>query len=84
MEPRILKFGNPRLLSRLYCGRMENLAKVEEAFEVKITAREDWLQVDGALTEQEHVAQLFEFLNSACGQGLNISASGLRQHARRL
>jgi len=73
MEPRILKFGNPRLLSQLYCGKMENLAKVEEAFEVKITAREDWLQVDGAPAEQEHVAQLFEFLNSARGQGLNIS-----------
>jgi len=73
MEPRVIKFANPRLLSQLYCGKEANLTKVEEAFEVKIVTREDWLQVEGAPTEQDHVAQLFDFLNTARGQGLTIS-----------
>jgi len=73
MEPRVIKFPSPRLLSQLYCGKEENLAKVEQAFEVKIVTREDWLQIEGAAADQDRTAQLFEFLNSARGQGMNLS-----------
>ncbi len=73
MEPRVIKFPSPRQLSQLYCGKEANLAKVEEAFEVKIVTREDWLQVEGAVADQDRVAQLFEFLNAARGQGMNVS-----------
>jgi len=73
MEPRTIKFANPRLLSQLYCGKEANLTKVEEAFEVKIVTREDWLQVEGAPADQDRVAELFDFLNSARGQGLAVS-----------
>ncbi len=73
MEPRVIKFANPRLLSQLYCGKESNLAKVEQAFEVKIVTREDWLQIEGAPAEQDRVAELFDFLNSARGQGLAVS-----------
>jgi len=73
MEPRIIKFTNPRHLSQLYCGKESNLAQVEQAFEVKIVTREDWLQVEGQPADQDKVAQLFDFLNAARTQGLNIS-----------
>jgi len=73
MEPRVIKFPNPRLLGQLYCNKEANLAKIEQAFEVKIVTREDWLQIDGPPAEQEHVAQLFEFLNAARTQGLTIA-----------
>ena len=73
MEPRIIKFTSPRHLSQLYCGKEANIAQVEQAFEVKIVTREDWLQVEGQPPDQEKVAQLFEFLNAARTQGLNIS-----------
>jgi phosphate starvation-inducible PhoH-like protein len=73
MEPRIIKFPTPRHLSQLYCGKEENLAKVEHAFDVKIVTREDWLSVEGPEPEQDHVAQLFDFLNAARGQGINLS-----------
>jgi len=73
MEPRILKFPNPRLLSQLYCGREANLAKAEEAFNVKIASRDDWLQIDGAEPDVERAAQLFELLNAGRVQGLAIS-----------
>ncbi|HTB62397.1 MAG TPA: PhoH family protein [Opitutales bacterium] len=73
MEPRIIKFPTPRHLSQLYCGKEENLAKIEHAFDVKIVSREDWLSVEGPVAEQDHVAQLFEFLNAARGQGINFS-----------
>jgi phosphate starvation-inducible PhoH-like protein len=73
MEPRVLKFANPRLLNQLYCGKETNLAKVEEAFEVKLVTREDWLQIEGPKADQEHVAELFEMLTAARNQGLNIA-----------
>jgi len=73
MEPRVIKFPSPRILSQLYCGKEDNLAKVEHAFEVKIITREDWLQIEGTVADQDKVAQLFEFLNSARGQGMNLS-----------
>jgi len=73
MEPRIIKFANPRHLSQLYCGKEANIAQVEQAFEVKIVTREDWLQVEGPPEQQAQVALLFEFLNAARTQGLNIS-----------
>jgi phosphate starvation-inducible PhoH-like protein len=73
MEPRILKFPSPRLLSQLYCGKEANLAKVEQAFNVKLVTREDWLQFDGAEADTARAAQLFELLNAGRSQGLNIS-----------
>jgi phosphate starvation-inducible protein PhoH and related proteins len=73
MEPRILKFPNPRVLSQLYCGREANLAKVEQALHVKLVSREDWLSIEGAEADVERTAQLFEVLNAGRGQGLNIS-----------
>jgi phosphate starvation-inducible protein PhoH and related proteins len=73
VEPRIIKFASPRLLTQLYCNSEANLAKAEQAFDVKIVTREDWLQVEGATADQERVAQLFEFLGAARGQGMNIA-----------
>jgi phosphate starvation-inducible PhoH-like protein len=73
MEPRVLKFPSPRLLSQLYCSREANLAKVEQAFNVKLVTREDWLQIEGAEPDVEHTAQLFELLNAARAQGMTIS-----------
>ncbi len=73
MEPRIVKFASPRLLNQLYVGKEANLTKIEEAFEVKIVTREDWLQIEGAAPEQDLVVLLFDFLNTARGQGLTIS-----------
>ncbi|HVU38681.1 MAG TPA: PhoH family protein [Opitutales bacterium] len=72
MEPRIIKFANPRLLNQLYCGKETNLAKAEQAFDVKIVTREDWLQVEGAPADQDKVAQLFDFLSAARTQGMMI------------
>ncbi len=72
MEPRVIKFANPRTLNQLYCGKEANLAKIEEAFEVKLVTREDWLQIEGEAAEQDRVAQLFDFLGAARGQGMTI------------
>jgi phosphate starvation-inducible PhoH-like protein len=73
MEPRVLKFPNPRVLSQLYVGKEANLAKVEQAFNVKIVSREDWLSIEGAEPATNHAAELFELLNTGRGQGLAIS-----------
>jgi phosphate starvation-inducible PhoH-like protein len=73
MEPRTLRFPNPRILSQLYVGREANLTKAEQAFNVKLVSREDWLQIDGAEPDVERAAQFFELLNAGRGQGLTIS-----------
>lgn len=72
MEPRVIKFANPRLLNQLYCGKEANLTKIEEAFEVKLVTREDWLQIEGESANQDQVAVLFELLSAGRSQGMTI------------
>ncbi len=67
-----LYFQSPRLLSQLYCGREENLSKVENAFSVKLVTRDDWLQVEGADEGIRQVENFFDVLNKGRGQGLTI------------
>lgn len=72
MASKTLSFQNPRLLSQLYCGNLENLAAVERTLGVKLVARDDWLSIDG---EPDRVAQaeaLFNLLNEGRAQGLQV------------
>ena len=67
-----LHFQNPRQLSQLYCSKEENLSLVEELFGVKVVTRDGWLQVDGEERAIERVTIVFELLQLAREQGLNI------------
>jgi phosphate starvation-inducible protein PhoH and related proteins len=72
MAQKILNFQNPRLLSQLYAGNLDNLAAVERALGVRLAARDDWLSIEG---EDEPVARaetLFNILNEGRAQGLQI------------
>jgi len=81
MEPRVLKFANPRLLNQLYCGKETNLAKVEEAFEVKLVTREDWLQIE-ARKKTRAGRPVVRNARRRPQSGAEPHAGGLRQHAR--
>jgi phosphate starvation-inducible PhoH-like protein len=72
MPQKTLTFQNPRLLSQLYCGNVENLAAVERVLDVKIVARDDWLSIEGAEAQIEKAEALFGILNEGRGQGLQI------------
>src|SRR5688572_21145716 len=67
-----LNFQNPRLLSQLYCGNLENLAAVERVLGVKLVARDDWLTIDGPPEQVAKAESLFNVLNEGRAQGLQI------------
>jgi phosphate starvation-inducible PhoH-like protein len=67
-----LYYQNPRHLHQLYCGREENLLAVEQAFNVKLATREDWLKIDGTDAEITRAEGFFTFLNEGRQQGLTL------------
>jgi phosphate starvation-inducible PhoH-like protein len=67
-----LYYQNPRHLHQLYCGREENLLAVEQAFNVKLATREDWLKIDGTDTEIARAEGFFTFLSEGRQQGLTL------------
>ena len=72
MPSKTLYYQNPRHLHQLYCGREENLLAVEQAFNVKLATREDWLKIDGADAEIARAEGFFTFLNEGRQQGLTL------------
>src|SRR5664279_3237476 len=67
-----LYYQNPRYLHQLYCGRDENLLAVEQAFNVKLATREDWLKIDGPDADIARVEDFFTFLSEGRQQGLTV------------
>ena len=72
MSSKTLYYQNPRHLHQLYCGREENLLAVEQAFNVKLATREDWLKIDGTDTEIARAEGFFTFLSEGRQQGLTL------------
>ena len=75
MSSKVLNFSSPRQLNQLYCGRDTNLIRVEKAFQVKLVARENWLQVDGSNNAIEQTEALFRLLENGRNQGIKIGNS---------
>lgn len=75
MPSKTLHFPNQRLLSQLYCGKDTNIRRLEEAFDVQIVTRHDWVQVSGSNENIEKTEKLFDILNLARSQGLIIGDS---------
>jgi len=75
MESKTLHFANPRLLSQLYHNNEANLTHIEKAFNVSLTTRDDWLTIEGTQDDIARVSELFDILNLARAQGLNINDS---------
>ncbi len=67
-----LTFSNPRHLHQLYAGNPSNLAEAEKALELEIATRDDWVSLKGASASVEEGKTLFEILELARNQGLNI------------
>ncbi len=68
----VLHFSSPRLLNSLYCGRESNLQKVEQAFDIQVVTREDWVRLDGPEEAVQRAAEFFKLLDRAREQGLKI------------
>lgn len=72
MASKVLNFQNPRALSQLYCGDLENLAAVERTLGVKLVARDDWLSIEGDDAQVGKTEALFSLLNDGKAQGLQV------------
>jgi phosphate starvation-inducible PhoH-like protein len=72
MPEKKLVFQNPRHLAQLYCAAENNLRKAETALGLNITSREDWLLLQGTEIAIQHGEALFDLLDKARIQGMNI------------
>ena len=75
MSSKVLNFSNPRQLNQLYCGHESNLHSVEKLFQVKLIAREDWLKIEGVEAGIRQTEALFNLLETARSQGIQIGDS---------
>lgn len=76
MLKKILHFSSTRLLNQLYCNNDKNLRHVEKALNVKLTSREDWLEIEGSEAKAiQDIETLFELLELVRSQGINIKNS---------
>jgi len=72
MGSQTLHFDNPRLAQSLYANEPKNLRLVEDLLGVKVTAREDWINVEGEPQAVEKVKELFSGLEQAISKGTSI------------
>jgi phosphate starvation-inducible PhoH-like protein len=67
-----LQFENGRVLQSLYANDLRLLKSVEDSFSVKMTTREGWLRVEGEPDKIDVIRRLFDQLERARRNGVNI------------
>lgn len=72
MPETTLTFSSARAASELYCRTIKYLSEAESLLDVKLVAREDWIQITGNKEAIEDASFFFDFLNRVRNQGLNI------------
>jgi phosphate starvation-inducible PhoH-like protein len=72
MGSETLHFENPRLAQSLYANEPKNLRLVEDLLGVKVSAREDWINVEGETEAVDKVKELFVGLERAVSKGASI------------
>jgi phosphate starvation-inducible PhoH-like protein len=71
-ESKTIQFPNARHLNQLYGGIEANLLRAEQALGVRLTARDDWLKIDGSAEATARAEEFFTLLNSGKTQGLAV------------
>jgi len=71
-ETQTLDFENPRALQALYANDLRLLKTLEEALKVKVTTREGWVRLEGDPENLERARQVFEQLDTARKNGVEI------------
>jgi len=72
MASETLTFASPKLLSQLYCADPANLERAGNTLGVSLVTRDDWLTIEGAEDGIAQARDLFQLLEKARDQGLNI------------
>ena len=71
-ESQTLQFENARVLASLHGNDLRLLKNIEDALQVKVTARDGWLRVEGEPDQINQTRRLFEQLERARQNGVNI------------
>ena len=71
-ETQTLDFENPRALQALYANDFRLLKSLEDALKVKVTTREGWVRLEGDPANLERARQVFQQLDSARKNGVEI------------
>src|SRR5258706_10251797 len=69
MASETLHFDNARLAQALYCNEPKNLRLVEDLIGVRLSAREDWINIEGEREAIDKTKELFSELQRALNGG---------------
>jgi phosphate starvation-inducible PhoH-like protein len=72
MASETLHFDNARQAQSLYASEPKNLRLVEDLFNLKVTARDGWINVEGSAEDIERAKSLFTELQQAVARGTVI------------
>jgi len=72
MASETLHFDNARQAQALYANEPKNLRLVEDLLNLKVTARDGWISVEGTPTDIERAKSLFHELHEAVSRGTAI------------
>jgi phosphate starvation-inducible PhoH-like protein len=72
MEAQTLQFESARALAALHVNDLKLLKQLEDTLEVKLTARDGWLRVEGELERVEQTRRVFDQLERARQGGVSI------------
>ncbi len=72
MGSETLHFENPRLAQSLYANEPKNLRLVEDLLGVKVSAREDWINIEGDPEGVEKAKTLFAELKQHVARGQSV------------
>ncbi|MFT4902141.1 MAG: phosphate starvation-inducible PhoH-like protein [Lentimonas sp.] len=75
MSSETIHFPSARQLSQLYANDVRNLEEAERSLSVRLSSREDWLQIEGSTESIEQVKAVFELLDTARKQGIELRSS---------
>ncbi|SRR5579862_56286 len=71
-ESQTLQFENARALQSLFANDLKLLKGLEDSLGVKVTTRDGWLRLEGAADQVERARRVFDQLENARQNGVNI------------
>jgi phosphate starvation-inducible PhoH-like protein len=72
MPSETLHFENARLAQQLFNNEAQNLHKLETDLDVKVTAREGWIKIEGTTENVDRAKQMFQQLEGSIKAGATI------------
>ena len=72
MAVETLHFENDRIAQQLFANDSRNLDALKAEFDVKATAREGWIKLEGARDAIDRAKQLFQFLENSLKAGTPV------------